>query len=41
MYPDPVYASFFKLSGYSKETTIKNHDFHQDLDVFIKKLEII
>lgn len=39
MYPDPVYASFFKSSGFSKEATLKNHVLHQDLDIFIKNLE--
>ncbi len=41
MYPDPVYTAFFKLSGFSKEATLTNHMLNQDLDVFIKKLEII
>ena len=40
MYLDPVYASFFKLSGFSKEATLKNHILNQDLDIFIKKVTI-
>jgi GNAT superfamily N-acetyltransferase len=37
-YPDPVYASFFRQSGYNKEATLKQHVFQQDIDLFSKFL---
>jgi len=38
VYPDPIYTPFLEWCGYKKETTLRNHIFHQDLDIFAKFL---
>ena len=36
VYPDPVYTPFFEWCGYHKEASLRNHLFHQDIDIFSK-----